>query len=71
MASLCYNVSMATRKSITKKTNIKLTSKDASLIMSKEFKDVYGNKHILNYTFVPTPPSSPTIRVKTQKDEDK
>ena len=53
---------MATRKSVTKKTNIKLTSKDASLIMSKEFNDVYGNKHIVNYTFEPTLPSSPTIR---------
>ena len=62
MASLCYNVFMATRKSVTKKTNIKLTSKDASLIMSKEFKDVYGNKHVLNYTFEPTLQNSPTIR---------
>ena len=60
---------MATRKSITKKTNIKLTSKDASTLLTKEFKDVYGNKHIFNYTFEPTLPSSPTIRIKKQKDE--
>lgn len=53
---------MATKRSVTTKKNIKLTPKDASLIMSKEFKDVYGNKHVLNYTFEPTLQNSPTVR---------
>lgn len=62
---------MATKKSVTRKKNVKLTPKGAKTLFTKEFKDVYGNKHILNYTFEPTLPSSPTIRIKTQKDEDK
>ena len=48
MASLCYNVSMATRKSVTKKTQIKLDSKNMSNILHKEFHDMYGNEFHLN-----------------------
>ena len=38
---------MATRKSVTTKKNIKLTPKDANTLFTKEFKDVYGIKDIL------------------------
>ena len=62
---------MATRKSVTKKTNIKLTSKDASTLLKLEFAD-YGAKtrDILEFTFEPKPINRGAIGF-SKKREDK
>ena len=55
----------------TKKTNIKITPKEANSILQKEFSDIKGNKIQININFAPHPINEPTFTWQRKYDNKK
>ena len=45
----------------TKRTNVKISPKEANAILQKEFSDIKGNKIQININFAPHPINEPTF----------
>ena len=54
----------------TKRTQIKLTPKEANEIIRQEFEDSKGNPINIKYDFTPHKPSEPTIKIERQYEKE-
>ena len=58
-------------KRVTRKTQYKLTPKDAETIIRQDFTDSHNNKHICKMDIKPHKPSIPTIEGNIQYKDNK